>query len=239
MHQNLASNTLVEHQNAILDFNRMMEEKAAVHNLNEEKLIQFLDCLEETSFVHDHFYWLSLARINELVLLCAGNYAESCEFTLTGDLLLNPRRILIHIRGRQQPIVKERHTALTEQFSHTALTRGGVVQWLKAQTILETRTEALLPDLLSRLKISGFFHDSYLASIESREKRVADLCAYLACQQFENGADFTEWLRNADPSERDFMKSRLCRFDFSLFDLLGDDIRRMADNPLYESSFLK
>ena len=143
------------------------------------------------------------------------------------------------MRGRRQPIVKERHTALTEQFSHTALTRGGVVQWLKAHTILETRTEALLPDLLVRLKISGFFHDSYLASIESREKRVADLCAYLACQQFENGAAFTEWLRNADPSERDFMKSKLCRFDFSLFNLLGDDIRRMADNPFYESSFLK
>ena len=239
MHRNVAPNSLVEHQSAILDFNRNLEEMAAVHNLNEEKLIQFLNCLEEASFVHDPFYWLSLARINELVLLCAGNYAESCEFTLTGDLLLNPRLILIHVRGRQQPIVKERHTALTEQFGHTALTRGGVVQWLKSHTILETRTEALLPDLLGRLKISGVFRESYVASIESREKRVADLCAHLACQQFENGAAFTKWLRNADPADRDFMKSMLCRFDFSLFDLLGDEIRGMADNPLYESSFLK
>ena len=117
MLQNIAPNTLVEHQGFILHFNRIMEEKAALHNLNEKRLVQFLDLLEKTSLIYDDLYWLSLARINELAILCAGNYAESCEFTLAGDLLMNPRLILIHVRGCPQPVVKERHTALTEQFS--------------------------------------------------------------------------------------------------------------------------
>ncbi len=66
MYSNVASNALVAHQNGILFFNRMLEEKAALHHLNEERLVQFLDMLEETSFFHDDSYWLSLARISEI-----------------------------------------------------------------------------------------------------------------------------------------------------------------------------
>jgi hypothetical protein len=239
MAQNVASDTLVEQQDAILNFNRTLEEKAALHNLNEAALVTLLNRLEEASLFHDDLYWLSLARINELSIIVAGNYAESCEFPLVGDLLLNPRLILIHVRGREQPIVKERHTALTEQFRHTATTRGGVMQWLKNHTIVETRTEALLPYLLGRLRHSGLFCESYLAVIESREKRVADLSAYLACQHFDNQTTFTKWLQNANPEEQNFMKSRLCRFDFRLFNMLGDNIKRTADDAIYESTFLK
>ena len=109
---------------------------------------------------------------------------------------------------------------------------------MKSRTVLETRTEALLPDLLARLKHSGLFCESYLTFIEVREKRVVDLCAYLACQQFENATAFAAWLRSAGPADRDFVYSKLCRFDFNSFDLLGGHIRRMADDLFYESFFL-
>jgi hypothetical protein len=239
MYQNVASDTLVEQQDAILNFNRTLEENAALHNLNEAALVTLLNRLEDASHFHGELYWLSLARINELAIIVAGNYAESCEFPLVGDLLLNPRLILIHVRGRRQPIVKERHTALTEQFRHTATTRGGVMQWLKNHTIVETRTEALLPYLLGRLRHAGLFCESYLAVIESREKRVADLSAYLACRHFDNRTTFTKWLQNANPEEQNFMKSRLCRFDFRLFNMLGENIKRTANDAAYESIFLK
>ena len=239
MNQNVALDTLVERRDFILDVNRMMEEKAAVHKLNEEVLVHLLDLLEEASHVHGNLYWLSLARINELAIICAGNYADNCEFGLVGDLLVNPRKILIHIRGHSQPIVKERYTLLTEQFSHTAATRGGVVEWLITHTIVEIGTQAILPHLLERLKNSGLFRESYLAAIESREKRVASLFAYLACQQFENQTAFTKWLQNASTEDQSLMKSKLCRFEFSLFGLLGEDIARTANDFNYESNFLK
>ena len=239
MNQNIAYDRLVEHHDFIIDFNRMMEEEAAVHRLNEKVLVHLLNLLDEASFVQGRLYWLSLARINELAVICAGNYADNCEFSLVGDLLLNPRLILIHVRGRRQPIVKKRHTPLTEQFSHMAATKGGVIDWLKNQTIVETRRQALLPHLLGRMKDSGLFCDSHMTSIETREKQVADLSAQLACRSFENPSSVVTWLRKASPSDRDFMESGLCGFDFRRFDLLGEELQRTAEYPAYESTFLK
>ena len=239
MYQNIASDNLLEHRDFILNLNQMMAEKAAVHKLNEEVLVNLLNLLDEASFVQGSLYWLSLARINELAVICAGNYAENCEFALVGDLLVNPRLILIHVRGRRQPIVKKRHTPLTEQFSHMAVERSGVIKWLKKQTIVETRTQALLPHLLGRMKNSGLFCDSYLTSIETREKRVADLSAHLACQCFKNRSSVVRWLRKTSPADRDFMKSRFCGFDFEQFNLLGKELERIADDADYESIFLK
>jgi len=239
MYQNVAPDTLVEHLEMILNFNQMMEEKAAVHKLNEEVLVHLLNLLDEAVFVQGSLYWLSLARINELAIICAGNYAENCEFVLVGDLLINPRLILIHVRGRHHPIVKKRHTPLTEQFSHMAVSREGVIDWLKKQTIVETRQQALLPHLLGRMKDSETFHESHVISIESRLKQVADLTGYLACQRFENQSSVVKWLRKASPVDRDMVESRFCRFDFKRFCLMGEDIKRIANDATYESSFLK
>ena len=239
MYQNVAPDTLVEHPEMILNFNGMMEEKAAVHKLNEKVLVHLLNLLDETAFVQSDLYWLSLARINELAIMCAGNYAENCEFALVGDLLMNPRLILIHVRGRHHPIVKERHTPLTEQFSHMAVSREGVIDWLKKQTIVETRQQALLPHLLGRMKNSETFHASHVISIESRLKRVADLTGYLACQRFENHSSVVKWLREASPADRDTMESRFCRFDSKRFYLMGEEIKQIANDATYESSFLK
>ena len=239
MYQNVAPDTLVEHPEMILNFNGMMEEKAAVHKLNEKVLLHFLNLLDEAAFVQSNLYWLSLARINELAIICAGNYAENCEFALVGDLLMNPRLILIHVRGRHHPIVKKRHTPLTEQFGHMAVSREGVIDWLKKQTIVETRQQALLPHLLGRMKDSETFHASHMDSIESRLKRVADLTGYLACQRFENQSSIVKWLRKASPADRDMVESRFCQFDFKPFYLMGEDIKRIANDATYESRFLK
>jgi len=238
MNQNIATDALLEHRDSIIHFNRMAEEKAALHHLNEDVLVQLLERLEEAAFVCDALYWLSLARINELAILCAGNYANSCESALVGDLLVNPRRVLVHVKGTGQPIVKKRHTPLTEQFSHKALSKGGVIGWLKCHTIVENRTDALLPDLLGRLKDSGLFSEVYVDSIESRLKQVADLSAYLACQNFESRTEFDKWLQTANSEDRKFIKTMICQFDFSLFGLLGEDIGRIACNPDYDSRFL-
>ena len=56
MYQNVASDTLVEQQDAILNFNRTLEEKAALHHLNEAALVTLLNHLEEISFYHDDLY---------------------------------------------------------------------------------------------------------------------------------------------------------------------------------------
>ncbi len=238
MHQNIAPNALLEHSDAIVRINHMMEETAGLHQLNEGVLVQLLNRLEEDAFVCDTLYWLSLARINELAILCAGNYAKNCEFTLVGDLLVNPRLVLVHVRGAGQPVVKERHTRLTDQFSRKGASREGVIQWLKRHTIVENRTSALLPHLLKRLKISRLFREAYVDSVEKRLKQIADLTAYLACRQFESGADFEKWLQEASPEDQNFVRTMCTPLDFNLFWRLGDHVSQMACDPHYESCLL-
>ena len=112
-------------------YNRNLDNESHVGLLHEAVFEEKLRELEWIGRDRDHIYWLTLARLNELVLLCAGNYADSGEITAVGDLLVNPRLIVIHIKKRSQPVVKERHTALTQQFAHVAENRFGVIQWLK------------------------------------------------------------------------------------------------------------
>ena len=90
----------------LMDFNYLLEDVSSAMRLNEEFLEQKVSELEEVGPINGKFYWLTLARLNELTLLCAGNYADNFEFTAAGDLLVNPRCILVHIKNRIRPVIK-------------------------------------------------------------------------------------------------------------------------------------
>ncbi len=131
--------------NLILHFNHLLDKRSNYFSLNESALEDLIEQLDHLVYFQDVSFWLTMARINELTLLCAENYANNGELSLVGDLLLNPRLILIHIRGENRPVAKKRHTLLTEQFRFAAETVPGVIEWLKTETCLEIRKEALLP----------------------------------------------------------------------------------------------
>ncbi len=238
MHYSVATKTEFEYQDDVYGFNQLLERMASVSRLDETVLGELMDLLEKTCLYESRLFWLSLARVNELAIVCAGNYAENCEYGLVGDLLVNPREVLVHVRGRSQPILKQRHTPLTEQFSHVAGTRCGVISWLKTRAIVEKSVPAILPHLFSRLKESGLFHKFYLSSIESRQQRLADLSAYLASQGFESRLALDRWCENAAPGDRNVVASRMCGFDFQLFDLLGEDLEKMCLDDGHGSAFL-
>jgi len=61
-------------------------------------------------------YWLLLVRIAEAALLCAGNYADNCEYEAAGDFLVTPREILVHRRSDGHSEAKNRHGRLSRQF---------------------------------------------------------------------------------------------------------------------------
>ena len=69
---------------------------AAPYVVNEGRIEDWLDELEMQNNEKNPVYWLLLVRLNELALLCAGNYADNCEFSAAGDLLLNPRKMMVH-----------------------------------------------------------------------------------------------------------------------------------------------
>ena len=238
MYSNVALDYGPENVEPLLRFNDFLDEHTCVSVLNENVIERLLDAADREARVQDEFYWLTIGRINELALFCAGNYADSCEFKLVGDFLINPRLIHVHVRGQNRPLVKERHTPLSEQFSDVAGSYWETVQWLKANTVVEIKTKPLLEDIREKLERSKYVSQHYLEDVNERKVRIASLTGLLACRTFSGGASFYERLRNASPEDRQFMESRLCRFDLNLFHELGRDIRHLAQGFPHSGVFL-
>jgi hypothetical protein len=223
---------------SILLFNLKLDCISRTSRLNESIIENLLAQLNRHRDGDTDVYWLTVARINELALLCAGTYADNCEFRLVGDLLLNPRRVLIHVRGSLRPVTKIRHRGLTEQFRHVADSPLEVIEWLKRETLQEIKEEALLPSLYGLLSSSGRMEKRYLDSVTERKTRIAALSGFLASSGFEDGADIHRWMKNAGPADRRMVDSMLCRFDCGIFFEMGEDIRRMAGSYSEGSRFL-
>jgi hypothetical protein len=212
--------TDLSRNDALLRFNERLEEEASLIRLNEAFLESKLEELERLSSSQERLLWLILARLTELTLICAGNYAEGGCVTEVGDLLFNPRQILVHIRGQQHPVVKERHTPLTVQFQHMAKTRNGVVDWLKDNTILETVKKPILPHLVDLLeKNHSASAEAYLASVRQRSVRIAELTGRLSIQI------------GATP------ENSSCRFDWDTFHFFGHEIRALAQGDVVSDLF--
>jgi len=217
--------------NLILYFNHLLEKKANYFSLNETELENLIDRLNKLVYYKDVSYWLTMARLNELTLLCAENYANNGELSLVGALLLNPRLILVHIRGEKRPVIKKRHTLLTEQFRCAGETVQEVIEWLKTETFLETKVEALLPDLQKILEKSGYFSQEYFASLHERKVKVTELTGFLANSGLDDGFDLYQQLRQASPADRKLLESKLCPCNQQLFYELGRQIKVLAQEP--------
>jgi hypothetical protein len=222
-------------------YNASIETEASLSRLNEDLIESKLFELEELEPDCPEtyaIYWLTYSRLFELALLCAGNYADHFEFAAAGDLLVNPRLILIHFRSGCNAVKKDRHRKLTEQFQYVAGEREAVVRWLKQETIPEIVKKPLLVHMNERMERSDYLSQEYLDAVESRMKRIADAIGFLASWHLADNNAFYLRVQCASPSEKSFIESTLCRFDKEIFFELGQDLRRLAVNPYQKSRFL-
>ena len=226
---------------ALKAYNRSLDEESAPSNLNEEFLESKLCELDriKPEFPEAHkIYWLIYARLFELALLCAGNYADHFEFAAAGDLLVNPRLILVHLKSGCKPVKKNRHKNLTEQFRHVAGEREAVVHWLKQETVPEIVEKPLLVHMQEDMARSGYLSKEYLELGERRMNRIADAIGFLASWHLSDNGTFYLRLQGASPSEKSFIESNLCRFDKEISFELGDDLRKLAVDPYQKSRFI-
>ena len=240
-HQEVLSDPRVKSKaenNLILQFNDLLDKKSHFFSFTENALENLIEQLANRIFFRDVSYWLTMARINELVLLCAGNYANNGEFSLMGDLLLNPRLTLIHIRGQNRPVVKKRHTLLTDQFRHMAESKTDIVQWLKKEIIVEIKIKALLPHLSQELETSGVIPRKYLESVKARTKQIAEWVGFLHSGGLINSVSIYNWLSNASPSDRKMFDSKRIRLDLEPFWELGRQIKVLARIPVTKQVLL-
>jgi hypothetical protein len=210
-----------------MEFNAGLDRESRPENLNERFLERKLEALDGLNVSRGAPYWLTLARITELTLLCAGTYPDNGELAAAGDLLVNPRLILIHVRGEREPLVKERRGSVVAQLCHRVPRAGGMVEWLKGNTWVEIDKEPLLPHLHRRLVQSRLIYKSYLDSVDRRMRRVAEGMISLASRHLPERRHVHEHADYLTRREHEFRRANLCRFERGLFLELGEKIRRI------------
>lgn len=182
--------------------------------------------------------WLLLVRLAEAALLCAGNYADSCEFRAAGDFLVNPREIVVRSRNGGRSTVKKRHGRLSDQFGFGGPGRPASTKCAPPGLRLETTQPPLLPHMTHLLSESGRVASSFIRRLEEGQGRIADALAFLAAWRVFEPAELWRRLKASSPRERAFAESHLCRFDTRIYHRIGFDLRRTSAQPEYRSLFL-
>lgn len=199
--------------------------------LNEDDLAQMAS--KTRAYVCDfpETAYLTLARVAELALFTAGNYADSCRFSAAGDLLVNPVKVDVYIQGKQGTFSKQRHMALREQLRRDC-GRQESTEWLVKSTFTQVMQKALLPELLETLENRGRLFRQYLEGFKNRMCKVSDTMAFFMAWGIRCREDFVfRWI-SSSPGEKEFIRKHLCNFDLTIFHSLGkilDDIYQ--NNP--------
>lgn len=183
-------------------------------------------------------YWLLLVRLAEAALLCAGNYADNCEYEAAGDFLVNPREILVHQRAAGRSTVKDRHGRLSEQFGLGGVEGLNSMKTFAASVCLEITKPPLLAHMTQVLKKSERISPEYLKRLEESQRRIVDTLACLAAWRVSDSAELWRRLQESSVRDRIFAESNFCRFDAQVFHRVGADLRRSLAEPAFRSPFL-
>jgi len=233
MPQNL-KNAVIFRQLAVqplLHLNALLDAAILPYEVNEGQIENWLNTLEASGAKAGPVYWLLWIRLMEVALLCAGNYADNCEFSAAGDLLVNPREIQVHLKEARPPVRKWRHGRLSDQFRVNGHSRRHAIETIKNDYQLEITRPPLLPYLLGGLKNSGRASGAYLAHADRRMRQITDTMGFLTIWQIFEAADLHRRILQATPETRSFIASHLCRFDNRIFLQAGNAVQRLSIDP--------
>jgi len=222
----------------VLALNHELDRITTGRLINESAIETWLDRLQADVSANDSRFWLLMARLAELAIVCAGRYADGCEFAAAGDLLVNPRQIRVHFFGDTPPEVKHRRGALSTQFNAAGLLRDDFIRWFRQAAAVEIVKTPLLTFFTEMLATSGAVQGLYLENLSQRVDRIAETLGFLNSWQVNDVVDFHRRLDAATPETRHFVRSHLCRFDLDLFTDLGRDVLNLTADPMASSLFL-
>jgi len=222
---------------SVLRIDRQLAEGASASLLNEHAIESLWEAALRLE-CDGPWYWLLLARLAEAALLCAGHYADSCEYRAAGDILVNPREIRVIDRRSGSSTIKRRHGRLSEQFGMEGNDRQDRLKDFAGSMVLETTSPPLLPHMALALKASGSISEDYLRRLELKQCRIADTLAFLAAWRIADAAELWRRMRTSTAGEREFVESNLCRFSRGTLQKLGADLQKSLTTPDYRSPFL-
>lgn len=223
--------------NPILILNEALDNLHVPHEVNEQAIETFLHNIKADDTTLRPAYWLMMTRLFELSLICAGHYADNCEFSAAGDLLVNPRKILIHRKGYPHPLVKQRHGRLTEQLNQEKKCRELVLLKVKHEVRVEVAKPAILPYLFERIERSGQIASWYLHDAQERMKKIADTIGFLSAWSLSRFEVLHHRMQKMSAKTRRFIADYQCNFDTHYFVSIGREIPRIIENPKEYSEF--
>jgi hypothetical protein len=230
------SDLLLE-RNPIFILNKTIDNLNVPYDVNEQTIENFLQDLEAFGTTDRPEYWLAMSRLLELTLICAGHYADNCEFSAAGDLLVNPRKVLIHRKGYPHPLTKQRHGRLTDQLNQEEKYRELVLFQVKNEIRIEIAKPAILPYLLERLEQSCQIASWYLHDSQERMKKIADTIGFLSAWSLSRFEVLHHRMQKMSTKTRRFIADHQCNFDTSYFVRLGREIPKIIANSKEYSEF--
>jgi hypothetical protein len=183
-------------------------------------------------------YWLLSVRVAEAALICAGNYADNCEYEAAGDLLVNPREILAHSCTDGRSMVKNRHGRLSDQFGLERVDHRHKLKRLSTGVRLQITKPPLLPHMTQVLGKSKRISPEYIQRLEHGQRRIADTMTFLAAWRIFDSAELWWRLQAASSQERRLVEAHLCRFGTRIFHQIGMSLQRSLGEPDYRGLFL-
>jgi len=178
---------------AWFELNYRLQEEAIDAHINKAFIEQWMMRLWTIVSPGPECFWLFLARINELALLCTSRYVDCCEFSAADGLLVEPSCVLLHVEGGGSVASQD---------------RGG-------------RVGPLLPCLYDLLKRSDYMTEEYLLSVSRRTERIAQVLRMLLALGMGNTEDISMKLSCMDVDQRRDFRSRLCLFNRKTFNEIG------------------
>jgi hypothetical protein len=178
---------------AWFELNYRLQEEAIDAHLNKSFIEQWLMRLWAIVSPRPECFWLFLARINELTLLCASRSVDGCEFSAADELLVEPSCVFFHVAGRGTDLLHD---------------RAG-------------RIGPMLPGLYGLLKGSGYMTEKYLRSVSRRTEQIVQVLKMLLGLGMDSADDISMRLSCMDVDQRRDFRSRLCLFDRKIFNEIG------------------
>jgi hypothetical protein len=178
---------------AWFELNYRLHEEAVDAHVNKSFIEQWLMRLWTILSPRPECFWLFLARINELALLCASRYVDCCEFSAADGLLVEPGCVLLNAENGKTSVSQD----------------------------IGVRGRPLLPSLYDLLKGSGYMTEDYLLSVSRRTEQIAQGLRMLLAFGLSNAEDISMRLSCMDVDQRRDFRSRLCLFDRKIFNEIG------------------
>lgn len=222
----------------VADINRTIDFHRVPNGVNESIIEHLLQRWERCSKHHLPQYWLLAARILEMAMLCAGHYIDNCEFSAAGDLLFNPRKIMIYCKGDPQPVAKHRHGRLSDQLRDRMENQVRFPMWFKHHATLQTTEPAIVPYLIRRLENRQCMTPSYMQSIRRRAAKAADAIGFLAAWHVRSNEVLHGKMQTASTETRQLVSDHLCAFDASGFAHIGEEIDILCRYSRFQSTFM-